>query len=140
MDYIPYVSCNKTLLQAPQTDYNNFDPSWMFCPNLTSITTWGDDWGSSFQYLDIYFYKWVGDSSWGNATAVTNYLNGLYVYLTTLNSYYDDSDATTPIKKYFDYQNSILISENFWKYAYVPIQPTQITFLNGTSVTIFESG
>ena len=112
----------------------------MFCPNLTSITTWGDDWGSSYQYLDVYFYKWAGYSNWGNTTTVTNYLNGLYIYFATLNSYYDDKDATTPIKQYFDYHDYILISENVWKLMNVLIQPTQISFLNGTNTTIFETG
>ena len=60
--------------------------------------------------------------------------------MATLNSYYDNSDATTPIKQYFDYHDYILISENVWKQMNVLIQPTQITFLNGTNTTIFETG
>ena len=62
-----------------------------------------------------------------------------YRVLVTLNSYYDGNDSTTPIKKYFDYHNVLVFANNFYKYVIVMIQPTFITFLNGTNATVFES-
>ena len=48
-------------------------------------------------------------------------------------------NSTNPIKHYFDYHSYITFDNNQWKTYIVMIQPTQITFLNGTTTTVFES-
>ena len=61
------------------------------------------------------------------------------MYFVTLNSYYDENNSTKPIKHYFDYHSYISFDYNQWKTYIVMIQPTQITFLNGTTTMVFES-
>ena len=48
-------------------------------------------------------------------------------------------DNTKPIKHYFDYHSILSFDNNEWKCYIVMIQPTQITFLNGTTTMVFES-
>ena len=61
------------------------------------------------------------------------------VNLITANSYYDHNDLTNPIKYTLDISPGTFIEVNFYKHFSVPIVPTTINFLNGTSTTIFET-
>ena len=55
------------------------------------------------------------------------------------NSYYDHNDPDEPIKFYLDISSDIYINANHYKIYTVPIVPTTINFLNGTSQTIYEA-
>ena len=94
------------------TIYNRFDPSWFFCPNVKSIQMWGDSWKSSSQIYEVFFYAWIGYSSWKDVAKVNEYIDGLELYYLTLNSFYDESDSSDSIKQYFDYHRVILLSND----------------------------
>ena len=61
------------------------------------------------------------------------------VNLITANSYYDHNDLLNPIKYTLDISPDTYIEVGYYKVFSVPIVPTTINYLNGTSTTIFET-
>ena len=61
------------------------------------------------------------------------------VNLITASSYYDHNDLTNPIKYTLDISADTYIGTNYYKIYLVPIVPTTINYLNGTSTTIYET-
>ena len=61
------------------------------------------------------------------------------VNLITVNSFYDHNDLTNPIKYTLDISAGTFIGIGYYKIYKVPIVPTVINYLNGTSTTIFNT-
>ena len=61
------------------------------------------------------------------------------VNLITVNSYYDHNDLTNPVKYTLDISPDTYVQVDYYKFYSVPIVPTTINYLNGTSATIFET-
>ena len=123
-----------------QTLYNSFDFSSFIWPNLTSIEIWSDDWGNDYQTMEVWISKCSGLTTCQSSTNITSYITGFTTHFLTLNTYYDESDPVNPIKQYFDYHKYINHASNFREDLQVNIQGTEITFLNGTKQTIYETG
>ena len=121
-----------------QTIYKNLNIDYYVCPVFNTNELWGDKFGKEFKEYNLYFLLWSGSSTCGTSYEIANYVDGLTAYLVILNTYYDESDNANPIKQYVHYTKQIDLTDWMVKSEFITIQPTQITFLNGSTTYAFE--
>ena len=139
--FIPNVNWTSDIIKMNNsTLYNSFNFTSFICPNITSVELWGDNWGADYRVLEVYVSRCSGLVTCQTSSAITSYITGFTSYFLTLNSYYDESDSDNPIKQYLDYHKNINHANSYRADLQVYIEGTEVTFLNGTKKTIFETG